>query len=45
MLHRIYQKAGITPDVFLEKPDWVQAFVFASEKVAVEMQKGGGENG
>ena len=45
LLHRIFQKTGMTPDVYLSKPKWVQDFIKASEIIASDTQGGGGENG
>lgn len=40
MLHRIYQKTGMTPDDFFKKPSWVRAFIFASERTVIEQEGG-----
>lgn len=41
LLHHIFQKTGITPDEFYEKPKGVQAFMLASMRITLESQKGG----
>lgn len=45
LLHHIFQKTGITPDEFYEKPKGVQAFMLASMRIALEPQKGGNDGG
>mgnify|MGYP003314476470 CR=1 FL=1 len=45
LLHRIFQKTGITPDEFYKKPEWVQAFIFESELYSIEEQEGGETHG
>jgi len=43
LLHHIFQKTGITPDEFYEKPKGVQAFMLASMRITLESQKGGND--
>ncbi len=46
LLHHIFQKTGITPDEFYQKPKGVQAFMMASMIVSLEPgQEGGCING
>jgi hypothetical protein len=45
LLHHIFQKTGITPDEFYEKPKGVQAFMLASMRIALEPQEGGNDGG
>jgi len=42
LLHHIFQKTGITPDEFYEKPPGVRAFLLASMMVALESREKGG---
>lgn len=35
ILHHIYQKTGMTPDEFYEKPPGIRAFMVESIKVAL----------
>lgn len=47
-MHHIFQRTGITPDEFYNKPKGVQAFMLASTRIYIESsqkEKGGGENG
>lgn len=41
MLHHIFQRTGITPDEFYQKPKEIQTFMLASMKVYLEPQEGG----
>ena len=45
LYHRVFQQTGMTPDEFDEKPLWVQQFIAASVKTAMEGKRGGGSNG
>lgn len=45
LLHRIFQKTGMTPDEFCAKPKWVQDFIKASEIIASKHEEGGGADG
>lgn len=42
LLHHIFQKTGMTPDEFYQKPPGVRAFLFASMEVTLESYKEGG---
>lgn len=43
LLHHIFQKTGMTPDEFYQKPPGVRAFLFASMEVTLESYKEGGD--
>lgn len=43
MLHHIFQKTGITPDEFYEKPPGVRAFLMQSMKIALQPHGEGGD--
>lgn len=34
ILHSIYQKTGMTPDEYYQKPRWIQAFMRQSTLIA-----------
>lgn len=36
LLHHIFQKTGITPDEFYQKPMWVQEFMLQSMRTALK---------
>lgn len=45
LYHRVFQQTGMTPNEFDAKPLWVQQFIAASVKTAMEENKGGGKIG
>ncbi len=43
LLHHIFQKTGITPDEFYQKPAWVQSFMLQSMRIALKPPEQGGD--
>jgi len=44
-VHHIFQKTGVTPGEFYEKPKWEQAFMLASMKIYLKPEEGEDGNG
>ncbi len=45
LLHHIFQKTGITPDEFYEKPKGVQIFMLQSMRITLESMENPEEGG